>query len=60
MFPNRKLQIHTTRSWDFLGVPRSDPLKPTEGNVIVGMLDTGEYVTIKSFDSDFVRKILQF
>ncbi|KAK1399598.1 Cucumisin [Heracleum sosnowskyi] len=52
VFPNRKLQIHTTRSWDFLGVPRSDPLKPTEGSVIVGMLDTGLWPESRSFQDE--------
>ncbi|XP_074358073.1 cucumisin-like [Apium graveolens] len=52
VFPNRKLQLHTTRSWDFLGVPRSDPLKPTGGSVIVGMLDTGVWPESKSFEDD--------
>ncbi|WOH01386.1 hypothetical protein DCAR_0520768 [Daucus carota subsp. sativus] len=53
VFPNRRLQLHTTRSWDFLGLPRSDPLKPTEGNVIVGMLDTGSlWPESKSFQDE--------
>ncbi|XP_017250948.1 subtilisin-like protease SBT4.3 [Daucus carota subsp. sativus] len=52
VFPNRRLQLHTTRSWDFLGLPRSDPLKPTEGNVIVGMLDTGLWPESKSFQDE--------
>ncbi|XP_074358064.1 subtilisin-like protease SBT4.3 [Apium graveolens] len=52
VFPNRKLQIHTTRSWNFLGVPRSDPLKPTEGSVIVGMFDTGLWPESKSFEDE--------
>lgn len=41
VFPNTRLQIHTTRSWDFMGFDRSHPIKSTEGDVIIGMLDTG-------------------
>uniref|UniRef100_A0A162A3Y3 Inhibitor I9 domain-containing protein n=1 Tax=Daucus carota subsp. sativus TaxID=79200 RepID=A0A162A3Y3_DAUCS len=52
VFPNRKLQIQTTRSWDFLGVPRSQPIKPTDGSVIVGMLDTGIWPESKSFEDE--------
>lgn len=40
--PNRKLKLHTTRSWDFTGLTQGK-LKPgQESQVIIGLLDTGE------------------
>nr|XP_034929702.1 cucumisin-like [Populus alba] len=41
VFPNAQLQVHTTRSWDFMGLPESHPRLSAEGDVIVGLLDTG-------------------
>jgi len=41
VIPNHKLQLHTTRSWDFLGFTKGKVGIPQQGNVIVGLLDTG-------------------
>lgn len=41
VFPNTIVPLHTTRSWDFLGFPESHPIAATEGEIIIGMLDTG-------------------
>ena len=42
MFTSRIRKLHTTRSWDFLGMPPSVKRKhQIESNIIVGVLDTG-------------------
>ena len=41
VFPNTKVQLHSTRSWDFMRFPEP-PMGSYEGDVIIGMLDTGE------------------
>lgn len=43
VFPNTKLKLHTTRSWDFLGLPENTNKRNSriESNIIVGVLDTG-------------------
>lgn len=51
VFPNRPNKLHTTRTWEFLGVAnRDDPqsgalwqLAEYGQDIIVGMLDTGVY-----------------
>ncbi|KAK7842207.1 subtilisin-like protease sbt4.15 [Quercus suber] len=44
-------KLHTTRSWDFLGVPQSVKRNhQIESNIIVGVLDTGIYINAPSFD----------
>ncbi|KAK4595105.1 hypothetical protein RGQ29_018747 [Quercus rubra] len=44
-------KLHTTRSWDFLGVPQSVKRNhQIESNIIVGVLDTGIYIDAPSFD----------
>ncbi|XP_027155311.1 cucumisin-like [Coffea eugenioides] len=50
VFPNGKRELHTTRSWDFVGFPRNAPRKTAESDIIVGMLDTGVWPESKSFD----------
>ncbi|XP_024544835.1 subtilisin-like protease SBT3.9 [Selaginella moellendorffii] len=57
IFPSRTLELQTTRSWDFLGLPRT-PQAALPGNaiptgssdVIIGILDTGIWPESKSFD----------
>lgn len=44
VFPNTNVPLHTTRSWDFMGFPQSHPISSTEGDVIIGMLDTGNFI----------------
>ncbi|CAL0328180.1 unnamed protein product [Lupinus luteus] len=55
IFLNKNLQLHTTRSWDFIGFPvlvkRSSAI---ESDVIVGVIDTGIWPESDSFsDQDF-------
>lgn len=43
VIPNRILKLHTTRSWDFMGLTAGKVGGPQEGDVIVGLLDTGPH-----------------
>ncbi|KAI5569910.1 hypothetical protein BDE02_12G109300 [Populus trichocarpa] len=52
VFPNAQLQVHTTRSWDFMGLPESHPRLSAEGDVIVGLLDTGVWPENPSFSDE--------
>ncbi|KAM3692835.1 hypothetical protein ACJW31_08G118900 [Castanea mollissima] len=51
VFPSKMRKLHTTRSWDFLGMPQSMKRNhQIESNIIVGVLDTGIYIDAPSFD----------
>nr|XP_007162881.1 hypothetical protein PHAVU_001G188400g [Phaseolus vulgaris]ESW34875.1 hypothetical protein PHAVU_001G188400g [Phaseolus vulgaris] len=51
VFPNRVRQLHTTRSWDFLGMPlKVKRNSMIESHIIVGVLDTGIWVDCPSFN----------
>ncbi|XP_050226782.1 subtilisin-like protease SBT4.15 [Mercurialis annua] len=53
VFANTKNKLHTTRSWDFLGMtPNVQRSLQLESNIIVGVLDTGIYVNAPSFKDD--------
>lgn len=42
VFPNTHRKLHTTRSWDFLGMPLNVKRNSkVESHIIVGVLDTG-------------------
>ncbi|XP_028797595.1 cucumisin-like [Neltuma alba] len=49
VFPNRMRQLHTTRSWDFIGFPQNVQRATTESDVIIGVLDTGIWPESESF-----------
>ncbi|KAK6944014.1 Subtilisin-like protease, fibronectin type-III domain [Dillenia turbinata] len=47
VFPNTRHKLHTTRSWDFLGVPttvKHGRISAAESDIIIGLLDT-EHIT---------------
>ncbi|XP_075519193.1 subtilisin-like protease SBT4.14 [Primulina tabacum] len=53
VFPNRYRKLHTTRSWEFLGLtPDSKRNLEVESDVIVGLLDTGITPQSDSFKDD--------
>ncbi|XP_022717395.1 subtilisin-like protease SBT1.7 [Durio zibethinus] len=53
VLPEMSYELHTTRTPEFLGLEKSSVLFPTSdsmGEVIVGILDTGVWPELKSFD----------
>ena len=50
VFPNQKKELHTTRSWDFLGLPKQVDRPTTESDVIIGVFDTGIWPESDSFN----------
>ncbi|KAJ9680827.1 hypothetical protein PVL29_019980 [Vitis rotundifolia] len=50
VFPNRYHKLHTTKSWDFIGLPQTARRQlKHESNIIVGLLDTGITPQSESF-----------
>ncbi|CAJ1970960.1 unnamed protein product [Sphenostylis stenocarpa] len=52
VFPNKKHQLHTTRSWDFIGVSKQIQRTSLESDIIVGVIDTGVWPESKSFSDE--------
>ncbi|KAI3468815.1 hypothetical protein Pfo_025478 [Paulownia fortunei] len=50
VIPNRMLELHTTRSWDFMGFSKGKLGAGQEGEVIIGLLDTGLWPEHPSFN----------
>ncbi|XP_057733916.1 subtilisin-like protease SBT4.3 [Arachis stenosperma] len=57
VFPSKTLQTQTTRSWDFLGLPKAPKGHQTvETNLVVGFLDTGVWPESESFSDKGIRE----
>ncbi|XP_022139189.1 cucumisin-like [Momordica charantia] len=52
VFVSEKKELHTTRSWDFMGLLDEASRTRLESDVIVGMLDTGIWPESKSFTDE--------
>ncbi|KAK8612030.1 hypothetical protein V6N13_132063 [Hibiscus sabdariffa] len=53
VFPNRYRKLHTTKSWDFIGLPLTARRNmKLERNIVVGLLDTGITPQSESFKDD--------
>nr|XP_043637900.1 subtilisin-like protease SBT4.3 [Erigeron canadensis] len=53
VFPNQKVRPQTTRSWDFMGLPRKTERRPSvESDIIIGVIDHGIWPESESFSDE--------
>ncbi|PON56533.1 Subtilase [Parasponia andersonii] len=52
VFPSGKKQLHTTRSWDFMGFTKHVRRAQIESDIIIGMFDTGIWPESESFSDE--------
>ncbi|XP_059628065.1 cucumisin-like [Cornus florida] len=50
VFPNEKMELHTTKSWDFMAFTQQVPRSQVESDIIIGVFDTGIWPESDSFD----------
>ncbi|XP_024532727.1 cucumisin isoform X2 [Selaginella moellendorffii] len=50
VFPSRMRHLHTTRSWEFLGVTTQNNGSSSGGDVVIGVFDTGVWPESESFN----------
>jgi hypothetical protein len=65
VFPNSKRKLHTTHSWDFMGLLDDETMEnkgystKNQANVIIGLIDTGDksysYSNMMLFDNFYVN-----
>ncbi|XP_057486100.1 cucumisin-like isoform X2 [Actinidia eriantha] len=49
VFPNERKQLHTTRSWDFIGFSQQVQRTTIESDIVIGVFDTGIWPESDSF-----------
>ncbi|PPD86543.1 hypothetical protein GOBAR_DD16497 [Gossypium barbadense] len=58
VFLSQRKQLHTSRSWDFMGFNRKVKRSVIESDIIVGMLDTGIWPSFNNVAILFFSKII--
>ncbi|KAJ8528452.1 hypothetical protein K7X08_022144 [Anisodus acutangulus] len=54
VFQNGRKELHTTRSWDFVGFSQQVTRTSAESDLIIGMLDTGIWPESQSFNDEYI------
>jgi len=52
VFANKKIHLHTTRSWNFIGLTQYVKREYSESDVIVGVIDSGVWPESASFNDN--------